>query len=359
MVITGYFQRRSYILFSWALFFMVAPAAWADTTHVVKKGESLSFISQKYRVPISQIKEANDLKDTRLQIGQPLTIPQQAAAVSTRSSPPKGRLPNSSPDQEIPDTYVVKDGDTLTRIAKRYHLSVEELQEINELKGTRLKVGQVLHLKREEEEILGEIEKGAEEGNFEHVAASKEMQQIPISQAADRMEEKDPDTPVTIAQGLLGVKYRRGGTSLTSGVDCSAFVQKVFQILGVDLPRTAREQFGLGFEVARDALRLGDLVFFKHSKTRRPAHVGIYIGNDQFIHTSLSKRRVRVDSLSTRYFATRFIGGRRIQEVQRQPDQEKPKIDDLQFAGFSYEPIMSLPLLASSPSPVLYPDPDL
>jgi cell wall-associated NlpC family hydrolase len=106
-------------------------------------------------------------------------------------------------------------------------------------------------------------------------------------------------------------------------LDCSAFVQKVFSIFGIDLPRTAREQFQVGYEVAREALRMGDLVFFKRSKTPRPIHVGIYIGDGRFIHTSLRKRRVDIDSMDSRYFATRFIGAKRIEEVKRPPETEE------------------------------------
>lgn len=337
---------------------MAAPETWAETTHMVKKGESLSAIAQKYQVSISKIKEANDLEDTRLQIGQSLTIPKTPAAIPNSSSTRKGNHQNTASGQEIPDTHVVKSGDTLAGIAKRYHLRVKDLQEINELKGTRLRIGQVLQLKQEEE-ISEERSLQTGEGSYESALAANDGSAIPVSQGTDVIEERDLNPLVTVAEGFLGVKYRRGGTNVKTGLDCSAYVQKVFRMVGMDLPRTAREQFGVGLEVARDALRLGDLVFFKRSQTKRPAHVGIYIGNEQFIHSSTTKRKVRVDSLSTRYFSTRFIGGRRIQESKEPQDAPQPETDYSQVSFLAFEPALSIPPVSGSPQLGISFSPDL
>jgi cell wall-associated NlpC family hydrolase len=359
MSLTGFPPTRFFFLFFSVFFILATQAAWADTTHIVKKGESLSSISQKHRVSISEIKEANDLEDTRLQIGQSLTIPQSASTISnSSSSSPNAKHQNTSPRWEIPDFHLVKNGDTLSGIAKRYHLTVKDLQEINELKGTRLRIGQVLQLKQEEE-VSEEEDFQSGEGSYEAALASNDGLVIPISQGADVSEEGDLNPLVTVAESFLGMKYRRGGSNIKTGLDCSAYVQKVFRMVGMDLPRTAREQFGVGMEVARDALRLGDLVFFKRSQKKRPAHVGIYIGNDQFIHSSTTKRKIRVDSLNTRYFSERFIGARRIQESKVEPDIPKPAMDDSHLSFLAFEPTLSLPLLSAAPQPIPSDDPDL
>jgi cell wall-associated NlpC family hydrolase len=359
MTLAGVLFNRFSCLFFSVFFILATPAAWADTTHIVKKGDSLSSIAQEYRVSISKIKEANDLDDTRLQIGQTLTIPQPAGVTPNSScSSPKAKQQNPGQGREIPDTHVVKKGDTLLGIAKRYHLTLKELQGLNELKGTRLHIGQVLQL-RQEGEFSEEAEIQSGEGSYESALASNNGSAIPISQGADILEERDLNPLVTVAESFLGVKYRRGGANVKTGLDCSAYVQKVFRMVGMELPRTAREQFGVGVEVARDALRWGDLVFFKRSQTKRPAHVGIYIGNDQFIHSSTTKRRIRVDSLNTRYFSVRFIGGRRIQEIKVEPDIPKPETDDSPLSFLAFEPTLSLPLLSAAPSPIPSYDPDL
>jgi cell wall-associated NlpC family hydrolase len=358
MTLSGVFPKPFSYLFFLFFFILAAPAARADTTHIVKKGESLSAIAQKYRVSISAIQEANDLEDTRLQIGQSLTIPKPSPEASDPSSLRKGTLPNASPDGDIPGTHVVKSGDTLSAIAKRYRLTVQELQELNELKGTRLHIGQVLRLKPEDE-VFQETEIQSGEGSYEAALASNEGSAIPISQGADVIEEGDLNPLVTVAESFLGVKYRRGGTSIKTGLDCSAYVQKVFRMVGMDLPRTAREQFGVGMEVVRNALRLGDLVFFKRSQAKRPAHVGIYIGNDQFIHSSTTKRKIRVDSLNTRYFSTRFIGGRRMQDMKEPQNGSHPEMDYSRISLLAFEPTMSVPLLSAAPQPIPSYHPDL
>ena len=115
---------------------------------------------------------------------------------------------------------------------------------------------------------------------------------------------------VALAREYLGTPYRYGG-STTNGMDCSGLVLRVYKRAGYKLPRTSASQFGVGQRVEREQLQSGDLVFFVNSKGR-VNHVGIYAGGDRFIHASTSKRAVRYDSLSSKYFRSRFAGGRRI-----------------------------------------------
>ena len=116
------------------------------------------------------------------------------------------------------------------------------------------------------------------------------------------------------ALDLVGIRYRRGGNTVESGFDCSGFVVHVFnQSLGLLLPRTSREISKTGTVVAKEELEPGDLVFFN---TRRAAysHVGIYLGDNQFVHAPKPGQRVRVEDMRQRYWAARFNGARRIEE---------------------------------------------
>jgi cell wall-associated NlpC family hydrolase len=116
----------------------------------------------------------------------------------------------------------------------------------------------------------------------------------------------------TYALGLLGVNYKFGGNTPESGLDCSGLVRYVFQqVTGVDLPRTAKAMSGVGASVPVADLKPGDLVFFN---TRRFAfsHVGIYLGDNQFIHAPRTGREVEVTTLDKRYWQTRFNGARRL-----------------------------------------------
>jgi len=106
-----------------------------------------------------------------------------------------------------------------------------------------------------------------------------------------------------VAIGFIGAPYRFGGSTL-KGIDCSSFVQKIYRIFDVNLPRKASEQSRVGISITRENLSEGDLVFF-HTK-RSLGHVGIYIGNNEFVHASSKSKVVRIDSLDTPYYQKRF-----------------------------------------------------
>lgn len=107
----------------------------------------------------------------------------------------------------------------------------------------------------------------------------------------------------------IGVPYVFGGTS-PGGFDCSGYVQYVFARSGVSLPRAADEQFGMGQAVSYGNLRIGDLVFFS-TYAHGPSHVGIYLGNNEFINATTSSG-VQVSSLNSSYWGSRYIGARRV-----------------------------------------------
>ena len=114
------------------------------------------------------------------------------------------------------------------------------------------------------------------------------------------------------ALSLLGVNYRFGGTSPDTGLDCSGLVRHVFrEAMGVVLPRRAEEMSRAGSSVDTAQLAPGDLVFF-NTLRRTFSHVGIYIGNDQFVHAPSSGGGVRVEHLSKQYWTQRFNGARRL-----------------------------------------------
>ena len=127
-----------------------------------------------------------------------------------------------------------------------------------------------------------------------------------------RVQDRASDMVVS-AMNFIGVRYSRGGNSAESGFDCSGFTRHVFELsLGLVLPRRADEQAaapGL-VKVQRDELKPGDLVFF-NTMRRTFSHVGIYIGENRFIHAPRHGKDVRTDDLSFAYWAKRFTGARR------------------------------------------------
>ncbi|MEN9831175.1 MAG: Murein DD-endopeptidase MepH precursor [Pseudomonadota bacterium] len=123
------------------------------------------------------------------------------------------------------------------------------------------------------------------------------------------------------AMGLLGVPYKRGGTSEEKGFDCSGFVRYMYEkSVGLVLPRRAEEQAKVTEEISRSELKPGDLVFFNTLK-RTFSHVGIYVGDGKFIHAPRPGKAVRVDDMREAYWQKRFNGARRVQidKLQNEP----------------------------------------
>ena len=111
------------------------------------------------------------------------------------------------------------------------------------------------------------------------------------------------------AYHYLGVPYKWGGTADT-GMDCSAFVRKCFQSVGINLPRTSREQINVGMEVPADQLQACDRLYFAN-KSGTITHTGIYIGDGYFIHASSSRGGVAVSRLNEPMYRRMFAGARR------------------------------------------------
>jgi cell wall-associated NlpC family hydrolase len=136
-----------------------------------------------------------------------------------------------------------------------------------------------------------------------------------VSDGASHVANRASELVVN-AMGYLGVPYRRGGNSAETGFDCSGFVKAMYaQTVGMILPRRAKEQAAATQKIERQDLQPGDLVFFN---TLRHAfsHVGIYIGDNKFIHSPKPGAQVRVEDMAVPYWSSRFDGARRVLQSQ-------------------------------------------
>lgn len=299
--------------------------AHAAKTHKVRKNETLSAIAKKYHVSVRELKSANDLAKNRIAPGTVLVLPPSSAA-------------DNSEQLKTAAMYKVKKGDTITRIARKTGVSVAELRHLNGLRKKRLKVGQVLALRAAEPETAPAAAKLSLKKPLNNLDLynEKEYEQSLADLVESDADGKPADFTKNVqlkvdnltelkktAYSFIGTRYRFGGTS-RSGLDCSSFVQHVFRELDVDLPRTAREQYQVGNSVAPGDLQKGDLIFF-HTYARFPSHVGIYLGNNKMIHASSRDRRVVISSIDTPYYRSRYIGAKRIAQV----NPAVLKLDDL------------------------------
>ncbi|KMW46230.1 C40 family peptidase [Ralstonia insidiosa] len=124
------------------------------------------------------------------------------------------------------------------------------------------------------------------------------------------------------ALGMIGLRYRFGGNTPESGLDCSGFVRYVFNdTFGFLLPRRAVEMSRVGTSVDMAELRPGDLVFF-NTMRHTFSHVGIYIGDNKFVHAPSTGSKIRVDDMTASYWVTRYNGARRIENSAGTPIKE-------------------------------------
>jgi hypothetical protein len=115
---------------------------------------------------------------------------------------------------------------------------------------------------------------------------------------------------VRTANQFIGVRYRWGGQSSSTGFDCSGLTMVVYRLNGLELPRSSRQQWRAGRPVYQEQLLKGDLVFFAASDGKRVSHVGIYVGNNKFLHAPSSGRKICISSMSNTYYKSRYLGAR-------------------------------------------------
>jgi peptidoglycan DL-endopeptidase LytE len=301
-------KKRPNFVFS-GLFVLLLLLSFSSTVlatqYKVKNGDSLYSISKKFGVSVKQIKQDNNLQQSKVKKNQVLYI-------STKES-----SKNSAKSKSKQNYYIVKKGDTLSEIARKTQLPVKKIMALNHIKQRSLRVGQRLVLVRKakvsEESAYVKVNEDLEE-DLDDALTDEDIENTSNIGEQDESFKKEellgkwnsPDEVhlfVKVATGFIGAPYRFGGSSL-KGIDCSSFVQKIYKIFDITLPRNAAQQSKVGISISREKLTEGDLVFF-HTK-RSLGHVGIYIGNNEFVHASSKGRIIRVDSLDTPYYQKRF-----------------------------------------------------
>ncbi|CUV65701.1 conserved exported hypothetical protein, putative endopeptidase [Sulfurovum sp. enrichment culture clone C5] len=197
-------------------------------------------------------------------------------------------------------TYQIKKGDTLTAIAHSNCIDTAQLRRANKISlGEKLDIGRSITIPGDGCENNRNIfsfnlnKNDTEKKNY--ASDSLSYASVPFK-----------------ASKFLGHRYVWGAVGPNT-FDCSGFTSYLYKKEGINIPRTAFAQFNSGKKIDRSDLQKGDLVFFDTSKkmTGKVNHVGLYIGNNQFIHASSAKHKVVVATLSGGFYSNRFMGARR------------------------------------------------
>jgi len=254
----------------------------------------------------------------------------KTAATHAKSSSKTKKIKPVTPPESMPasrQTYLVRKGDSLFKIARENQTTPKALRAANGLKGSKIKAGQTLVIPGSQVAEASVEPPKTKSARNEQIAAQY------ISQLKSQNPTADAESPsarlrlVEAGFNMIGVRYRRSGISEKTGFDCSGLVKSLFSKFNIDLPRSSREQYNQGEEVDRDKLQVGDLVFFSSGGTR-PTHVGIYVGDDKFLHAALKAKQVIVSDLNKFWYTMRYLGARRIadlwwDETQATPEEEQ------------------------------------
>lgn len=258
------------------------PTTTNQTTYTVKAGDTLSGIASKHKISLSNLMNWNGLNTTLIYPGNVLKVSNSGnsrapATPTTPKEPAKAPADNGSGS-----VYIVKSGDTLSRIGSQYGVSVANLKQWNNLKSDLIYIGQKLNING---------------GNAPAKTPAVETPKAPQTDAGYNV-----DKLVSTAKSFTGTKYVWGGSS-PSGFDCSGFIYYVYKQAGMNISRTsAAGFFDRSFYV--NSPQVGDLVFFSGTYKAGISHLGIYLGNGQFIHAGSDG--VEIASVSNSYWKSHF-----------------------------------------------------
>lgn len=256
-------------------------------SYTVKKGDTLWEIARNYGTTVQNLKSLNGLTGDIIYPGQVLKVTGSSPSKSTGSpsTPKKVLAPSSSPN-----TYTVQSGDTLWEIAVKFKMTVSQLKAANNLSSDTIYPGQVLKLS-------GSASKSGTQSN--RAAGNKSSQSGQSSVTNGKIL-----VMIQEAKKLLGVPYRWGGNT-PSGFDCSGFIYYVLnKVTSVSRLNTAG-YWNIMKSVSSP--KTGDFVYFTTYKPG-PSHMGIYLGNGDFIHAG--SHGVQISNLSNSYWKARYLGAK-------------------------------------------------
>jgi len=237
---------------------LLGTSAAAADTYTVQSGDTVWSVSQKYNTSTENIKDWNNLNSNTLYVGDELIVTEQGNE-------------SSSEDK----FYTVQDGDTLTVIAEKFDTTVASIKNQNNLNSNALSVGQELQVNEPKE----------------------------VVKSASFGTGYDVNQLIDTATSLVGTNYTWGGNSPSTGFDCSGFIYYVFNQAGMDTNRLTAAGYYNMASIASNP-QPGDLVFFANTYGSGISHMGIYIGNNNFVHASSSG--VQITSLGNPYWNSHF-----------------------------------------------------
>lgn len=344
----------------------VAPAVHASN-YIVQKGDTLTKIAKTHNTTINQLRNWNKIKGDSIYVAQKLVVSNKSVESAKTTTPVKKTTPAKTTTAPVKKTTTVKtttpvktktvkqsstnvaqvtknttetttykvvQGDTLTKIANKYNVPVANIKESNSLENDIIYIGQSLKVTAADATqvngsptdtttngvVTGDsnITVSAEEIGKQQIAKAEALitkqlaQEKAVSKAPNNQGQAVYNKAIDIAKSLIGTPYIFGGNSI-DGFDCSGFVQYVYSAAGLNVTRLDSESYFMKGSTKVTTPVPGDVIFFKNTYKAGISHMGIYIGDGQFIHAGSDG--VEISKLQYNYWDSRFVAFKRLNQV--------------------------------------------
>lgn len=290
---------RILVLSTIATSFLALQTAEA-ATYTVQKGDTLTKIAQNHQVSIGDIMKWNNLSKDTIYVAQKLEIQKQSTNEGVKPSTP------STSVKPTTSSHTVAKGDTLSKIAKQYNVTIKDIMDWNKLEKDTIFIGQVL-----------KVSQGAviPDGDSIHNNVTSG------TGTPSKVTAKDPtangqaiyNKTVEVANTLVGTPYLYGGNTPV-GLDCSGFIFYAFNQGGLKIGRASSEGYFYGNTTHVENPVPGDLVFFENTYKEGISHMGIYLGDNKFIHAGTDG--VEVSDVTYSYWSSKLVAYKRFDSVK-------------------------------------------
>lgn len=273
-------------------------------TYTVQKGDTLTKIAQNHKITVQDIKSWNNLTNDMIYVAQKLEVTKKATNEALKPSNPSTTKP-TTPSKPTTVSYTVVKGDTLSKIAKQYNVTIKDIKDWNGLTTDNIFVGQVLKVSPvasipESDTVHNNGSSGA--------GTSTETTKDPTANGQAIYKKT-----VDVANSLVGTPYLYGGNT-PEGLDCSGLIYYAFNQGGLKIGRDSSEGYFYGNTTQVKNPIAGDLVFFQNTYKDGISHMGIYIGNNKFIHAGSDG--VEISDVTYSYWSTRLVAYKRFDAIK-------------------------------------------
>ena len=290
--------------------------------HTIKSGDTLSVLAVKNNTTVASIREENNLKkDEKLKLGKLIAIPTESIDIKKSKKIASAKKSKSKLKTKKKKTTKLAS----TKKSKIKSKKSKKNLKVASAKKSKIKTKKVAVAKKKKNIKVASKRKTQKKKLVDRLTSVKftkankpKTVKFTLGNALMSAFGNNKSTKmIKLAKNKLGRKYVWGATGKKNTFDCSGLTKFVCKANGIKIPRRAIQQSKYGKQISRSNLKPGDLIFFDTSKQKKGFvnHVGIYLGNDKFIHASSAQKKVVISPLHKNFYSKRYVGARRVSSL--------------------------------------------